>query len=153
MEYREWMEQQKKDEKGRMKRKLWEWGGALDLCGRKQEELRRVEKLQEEQRKIWGEDKTTAGMRVMAQLEKRYEAELAGIEGQIGEILRKKGEMDGLMTVLSAEEQMFVILRYEKSYGFDYIGLKMHMSRATIFRLQDKLLQKLIAAEKDRGGC
>lgn len=151
MNYNEFMERQKKDEKARMKKKLLEWGGALDLCGRKQEALRRVERLQEEQRRIWEMDKTAAGLRVMAQLEKRYELELTGIEGQIGEILRKKAEMDGLMMVLSAEEQMFAILRYEKGYSFEYIGLKLHMSRATLFRLQDKLLQKLLAAEKEMG--
>lgn len=149
MEYKAYMEQQKKDEKGRMKKKLLEWGGAIDLCSRKQEALRRVEKLQEEQRKIFGEDKTIAGMRLMAQLEKRYEQELAGIEGQIEQILWKKAEIDRMMTILSGEEQTFAILRYEKGYNFDYIGLKMHMSRATLFRLQDKLLQKMIVAEKE----
>ncbi len=144
MEYQEYTEKQKKSEKGQMKRKLLEWGGALDLCGRKQEELRRVEKLQEEQRKIWGENKTAAGRRVMEQLEKRYEEELQRMQGEIEEILMKKAEMDRLLTGLTGEEQSFVILRYEKGYGFDYIGLKLHMSRATLFRLQDKILKKLL---------
>lgn len=148
MEYKEYLAKQKKSEKGRMKKRLLEWGGALDLCGRKQEELRRVEKLHEEQRRIWGGNKTAAGRRVMEQLEERYAAELAAIEAQISEILRRKAETDRLMAGLSPEEMTFLILRFEKGFGFDYIGIKMHMSRATIFRVQERVLLQLLEEEK-----
>lgn len=37
--------------------------------------------------------------------------------------------------------------RFEKGYGIDYIGRRLYISRATVFRMQDRILEKLRQAE------
>ena len=148
MEKRTLLARQRASEKRAMKRRLAEWGQALELCGRKQEELRRVEKLQQEQREILAENPTEQARAAMEQSEGGYAEAIRRIQGEIAAILRKKAEMDEQLCMLTGEEQSFVIMRYEKGYSLDYIGIKLHMSRATVFRIQQRALEKLLEMEK-----
>ena len=50
---------------------------------------------------------------------------------------------------LTQDEQMFVEFRFEKGYGMEYIGTKMHMSHASVYRLQARILAKLIAKKNE----
>ena len=43
--------------------------------------------------------------------------------------------------------QDYIRLRFEKGYGIDYIGRRLYISRATVFRMQDRILEKLRQAE------
>ena len=148
MEKRTLLARQRASEKREMKRRLAEWGQALELCGRKQEELRRVEKLQQEQREILAENPTEEARAAMERSEGSYAEAIQRIQGEIAAILRKKAEMDEQLCMLMGEEQSFVIMRYEKGYSLDYIGIKLHMSRATVFRIQQRALEKLLEMEK-----
>ena len=57
----QYLEEAEKSRKGQMKKKLLDWGGALDLCARKEEQLRKAERLRKEHRKIWEESDSMDG--------------------------------------------------------------------------------------------
>lgn len=113
-------------EKGQMKLRLLDWGCTVERCRRLQEEPEGTENtfLQEE-----------------------FKAERARLEGRLAEIWREKKRMDALLAGLEENEQEYIRLRFEKGYGIDYIGRRLYISRATVFRMQDRILEKLRQAE------
>ena len=117
-------------EKGQMKLRLLDWGCAVERCRRLQEELRRLEEME-------GTDF----------LQEEIRAEKARLEERLAEIWKEKKRMDGLLARLEENEQEYIRLRFEKGYGIDYIGRKLYISRATVFRMQDRILEKLRKAE------
>ena len=117
-------------EKGQMKIRLLDWGCAVERCRRLQEELRRLEEME-------GTDF----------LQEEIRAEKARLEERLAEIWKEKKRMDGLLAGLEENEQEYIRLRFEKGYGIDYIGRKLYISRATVFRMQDRILEKLRKAE------
>lgn len=139
----EYLEKAGKSKKGQTKKRLLDWGGALDLCARKEEQLRKAERLRKEHRRLWEGSGTAEGKRILEEIDRAYEGELRRIQEGIAETLRQKAEMDERIGRLDGEEQQFLLMRFGKGYGFDYIGMKLHMSRASIFRLQEKILQEL----------
>lgn len=139
----QYLEQAEKNRKGQIKKKLLDWGGALDLCARKEEQLRKAERLRKEHRKIWEESDSMDGRRILAEIDRKYEMELERIRDGIEQTLQRKAEMDKLIEELDGEEQKFLLMRYGKGYSIDYVCMKLHMSRASLFRLQDKILQEL----------
>ena len=106
-------------EKGQMKLRLLDWGCTVERCRRLQEELRRLE-----------EPEGTEN----AFLQEEFKAERVRLEGRLAEIWREK-------------KQEYIRLRFEKGYGIDYIGRRLYISRATVFRMQDRILEKLRQAE------
>ena len=133
-----------KKEKGEMKQRLWNWGGALERFRWKEEELEKLQGLYEMQKKIWADDETEKGQKMREKQEKEYHEERSRIRIEMVEILREKAWVDEGIKTMTFEEQNFVEMRFEKGYGFDYIGMKMHLSRATLFRMQDRVLEKLV---------
>ena len=117
-------------EKGQMKIRLLDWGCAVERCRRLQEELRRLEEME-------GTDFLQGEIR----------AEKTRLEERLAEIWKEKKRMDGLLARLEENEQEYIRLRFEKGYGIDYIGRKLYISRATVFRMQDRILEKLRKAE------
>ena len=117
-------------EKGQMKLRLLDWGCAVERCRRLQEELRRLEEME-------GTDF----------LQEEIRAEKVRLEERLAEIWKEKKRMDGLLAGLEENEQEYIRLRFEKGYGIDYIGRKLYISRATVFRMQDRILEKLRKAE------
>ena len=117
-------------EKGQMKIRLLDWGCAVERCRRLQEELRRLEEME-------GTDF----------LQEEIRAEKVRLEERLAEIWKEKKRMDGLLAGLEENEQEYIRLRFEKGYGIDYIGRKLYISRATVFRMQDRILEKLRKAE------
>ncbi len=143
----QYLEEAEKSRKGQMKKKLLDWGGALDLCARKEEQLRKAERLRKEHRKIWEESDSMDGRRILAEIDRKYEMELERIRDGIEQTLRRKAEMDRRIEELDGEEQKYLLMRYGKGYSIDYVCMKLHMSRASLFRLQDKILQELEKVE------
>ena len=143
----QYLEEAEKSRKGQMKKKLLDWGGALDLCARKEEQLRKAERLRKEHRKIWEESDSMDGRRILEEIDRKYEMELERIRDGIEQTLRRKAEMDRQIEELGGEEQKFLHMRYGKGYSIDYICMKLHISRASLFRLQDKILQELEKVE------
>ena len=115
-----------------MKIRLLDWGCAVERCRRIQEELRRMEELQ--------------GAETLF-LQKEFAEEKERLEERLAEIWNEKRRMDALLAGLEENEQEYVRLRFEKGYGIDYIGRRMYISRATVFRTQDRILEKLRKAE------
>ena len=58
--------------------------------------------------------------------------------------MKQYSKMERYIEKLNYEEQVFLKLRYGKGYGYDYISLQTHKSRATCFRDHDLILDKLI---------
>lgn len=118
-------------EKGQLKVRLLDWGCAMERCKRIQDRLRRLEELEKD-----------------SFLEKEYAEERERLEASLQEIWSEKRQMDALLEGLEENEQEYIRLRFEKGYGFVYIGRKLYLSRASIFRMQDRILEKLLQAEK-----
>ncbi|MBR6542282.1 MAG: hypothetical protein IKT73_03645 [Anaerotignum sp.] len=135
-----------KEEKGELKRMLWDWGRTLERFSWKEEELRKLENFYVMRKKIWGKNESRKDFE---KNEKQYEQEVKRLRLEMEEILQRKAQIDGWMKGLTEEERRFLELRFEKGYGFDYIGMKMYRSRATLFRIQEQALNKLIL-QKER---
>ena len=135
-----------KEEKGELKRMLWDWGRTLERFSWKEEELRKLENFYVMRKKIWGKNENRKDFE---KNEKQYEQEVKRLRLEMEEILQRKAQIDGWMKGLTEEERRFLELRFEKGYGFDYIGMKMYRSRATLFRIQEQALNKLIL-QKER---
>lgn len=145
-EMKAFLEEKAVDEKSIWKRRLLEWGGALDLCSRKHEEIRKLLRLQEESRNLMARITAVEGLIDIGEC---YKSEIIRLQSVIEGVLYKKAQMDELIERMTVEEQHFIGLRYEKGYGYDYISLKLHQSRANCFRMQDRILKKLVEKEID----
>jgi len=131
-------------EKGEMKRLLWNWGSAIERFHWKEEELEKLQEIYELQRKMEGEGVNGE------ETEREYLNQRRRLRIEMVEILREQARVDQMIRRLNMEEQTFVQLRFEKGYGFEYIGMKMHLSRATVFRIQNRVLEKMcLMQEKD----
>lgn len=118
-------------EKGQLKVRLLDWGCAMERCKRIRDRLRRLEELEKD-----------------SFLEKECAEERERLEAGLQEIWSEKRQMDVLLEGLEENEQEYIRLRFEKGYSFVYIGRKLYLSRASIFRMQDRILEKLLQAEK-----
>lgn len=130
--WKAYVKKERESEKGRLKIRLLDWGCAMERCKRIQEELRRLEALAMAEKPL---------------LQEEFVKERARLEGRLIEIWDEKKRMDALIEKLEENEQEYVRLRFAKGYGFDYIGRRMYISRATVFRMQDRILEKLRKAE------
>lgn len=138
-----------KAERERMKRLLLEWGGSLDICERKQEEIRKMMQMQETCAVLSKQGKHAEFQRILM----RYEDGIFCLQKEIQQILEMKKQMDEAIAVLTQEEQELLFLRYQKGYGYDHIAWKLHMGRSTCFRIHDKILQKLLDLEQRKNFC
>ena len=110
--------------------------------GMNSEKVERCRRLQEELRRLEEPEGTENAF-----LQEEFKAERARLEGRLAEIWREKKRMDALLAGLEENEQEYIRLRFEKGYGIDYIGRRLYISRATVFRMQDRILEKLRQAE------
>lgn len=141
--------EERKGKKGEMKERLRHWGQAMEECNWKEEELKKLQGLYAMQRRIWEGNETEKGQRELERIQKEYEEERRRLRMEMVEILREKAWVDGRIQKLTTDEINFLQMRFEKGYGFDYIGGKMYRSRATLFRMQDRILEKMIAEERE----
>lgn len=136
-------------EKGEMKESLRNWGKAMDRFNWKEEELKKANGIYEVQKNFWRGQHTKRGERELERIEREYRERAGKLRIEMVEILREKRWMDEMIRGLTQDEQMFVEFRFEKGYGMEYIGTKMHMSHASVYRLQARILAKLIAKKKE----
>ncbi len=134
-----------KKERIQMKQRLTRWGGAIDYCHKKQQEIEKLQRMTN-QFLIWGENAPFLGQENVSIKEAKilYEFEVAKAMECIKSEMKQNSEMERYIEKLKYEEQVFLKLRYEKGYGYDYIALQTHKSRATCFRDHDLILDKLI---------
>lgn len=138
-----------KREKGKMKERLWNWGQAMERFSWKEERMKKLQGLYAMQREIWEGNETEKARKELERIEKEYEREIKKLQMEMVEILQEKARIDCRMQKLNTDEIDFLQMRFEKGYGFDYIGVKMYLSRATLFRMQNRILEKLIAEESE----
>ena len=143
------MEERKKEIE-EMKKRLWNWGNSMEQFNWKEEELQKMQVFHEMQKKVWEENATEKSQEELKQMEKEYRKEVGRLRIEMVEILREKGRIDEMIRRLDTDEQTFLQLRFEKVNGFDYISMKMHLSRATLFRMQERVLEKMIGMKTDR---
>ena len=131
-------------EKEEMKQRLWDWGTALDRFYRKEEELKKLLEIRAVQRNI--QEKYPEGeiQEEILWLEQTQRKDVVRLRIEMVEILRDKARTEAWLEGLTEDERCFLGMRFEKGYGFDYIAVKMHLSRATLFRMQDTVLEKMI---------
>ena len=142
----EWGEELGSEQKAKeeMKKRLWDWGTALDRFYRREEELKKLLEIREAQRQIqerYPEEKIHGEFLL---LEQEQQKDIVRLRIDMVEILREKAQTESWLDGLTEDERRFVGMRFEKGYGFDYISVKMHLSRATLFRIQDKVLEKMM---------
>ena len=147
MERKAYLEQ----EKGEMKKRLQSWGQTMARLAWKGDELQKRRAFYEMQKKIWQGDTSERGQEAMEQIEAGYDREAQRLKEEMDAILAEKESMDSILRGLEPEEATYVRLRFEKGHGFDYIGMKMFLSRATLFRMQNRILQKLVLRERELG--
>ena len=138
----------KQREKEEMKQRLWDWGTALDRFYRKEEELKKLLEIRAVQRNI--QEKYPEGeiQEEILWLEQTQRKDVVRLRIEMVEILRDKARTEAWLQGLTEDERCFLGMRFEKGYGFDYIAVKMHLSRATLFRMQDKVLEKMMENRK-----
>ena len=138
----------KQREKEKMKQRLLDWGTALNRFYRKEEELKKLQEIREVQRKMqerYPEEKIHGEFLL---LEQEQQKDVVRLRIEMVEILREKARTEAWMEGLTEDEWCFVGMRFEKGYGFDYIAMKMHLSRATLFRIQDRVLEKMLESRR-----
>ena len=134
-------------EKTEMKKQLQDWGKAMDWLCWKEEELKRLQMLYGAQKEIWSGGAKEKREAELEKIRREYNREADRIRREMVDILQKKADIDRKICRLNMDEEQFLRLRFEKGYGFDYIGMKMHLSRASLFRIQDRVLQKMMQGE------
>ena len=133
----------KQKEKDDMKQRLRNWGTALQRFARKEEELKKLQEIREIQKQIQERYPEEKPQEEFLMLEEKQQKAAAWLRIEMVEILQEKAQTEAWMEGLTEEEKVFVGMRFEKRYGFDYISVKMHLSRATLFRIQDRVLEKM----------
>ena len=138
----------KQREKEEMKQRLWNWGTALDRFYRKEEELKKLQEIQEVQKKLQERYPEETIQEEILLLEQAQRKDVVRLRIEMVEILRDKARTEAWLEGLTEDERCFLGMRFEKGYGFDYIAVKMHLSRATLFRMQDKVLEKMMESRR-----
>ena len=131
-----------------MKQRLWDWGTALDRFYRKEEELKKLQEIQEVQKKLQERYPEETIQEEILLLEQAQRKDVVRLRIEMVEILRDKARTEAWLEGLTEDERCFLGMRFEKGYGFDYIAVKMHLSRATLFRMQDKVLEKMMESRR-----
>lgn len=141
--------EEKTNEKGEMKELLWNWGQAMERYRWKEAALQKAEAIYESERTNWEQDGTEEARRELKRAEEEYKRETERIRQEMAGILREKARVDNMIGKMTMDEEMFIKLRFGKKCGFDYISVKMHLSRATLFRMQDRVLRKMLLCRNE----
>lgn len=131
----------KSEEEKYWKERLFQWGGSLDLCSRKEREIEKLLRLKKENEELM---RAYQNQEALKDISKLYDLEIENIQNTILQILKEKNMVDIQMIKLLPEEQKFLYFRYEKGFSYDYIALKTNQSRANCFRMHDKIIKKII---------
>lgn len=137
--------QEMKQQRGQMKQKLLKWGGTLEFCKRKQREIMKLQTMTK-QFLLLGEGTPFLGKENVSlkEAEQLYELEIKKITDCMKKEMKEYSVMERYIEQLDYDEQIFIEMRYEKGYNYEYIAMQTHKSRAKCFRDHDLILDKLI---------
>ncbi len=140
-DYKKYIEDVLKSEKGIVKKRLLKWGAALNMCEMKQEEIQKIKRMKDSSIKIFSKfDNEFDNKKIVDS----YEKEIKNITDYIENIMEDKRIMDTYINELMPIEQEFLYLKYRKGYDFNYVALKMNVSRSQVFRIKDLAIDNLI---------
>lgn len=140
-DYKKYIEDVLKSEKGIVKKRLLKWGAALNMCEMKQEEIQKIKRMKDSSIKIFSKfDNEFDNKKIV----NSYEKEIKNITDYIENIMEDKRIMDTYINELMPIEQEFLYLKYRKGYDFNYVALKMNVSRSQVFRIKDLAIDNLI---------
>lgn len=140
-DYKKYIEDVLKSEKGIVKKRLLKWGAALNICEMKQEEIQKIKRMKDSSIKIFSKfDNEFDNKKIVDS----YEKEIKNITDYIENIMEDKRIMDTYINELMPIEQEFLYLKYRKGYDFNYVALKMNVSRSQVFRIKDLAIDNLI---------
>lgn len=125
---------------GKWKHRLLIWGGAIDLCRRKELEIERLLEVKKENARISSAYNQKENLNTISDC---FDQEIQNIKNSIKDILEEKHKIDVLIEKLLPEEQKFLYLRFEKGYQYDYIAMRTSISRSTCFRIMAKVIDYL----------
>ena len=140
-DYKQYIEDILKSEKGIVKKRLLKWGAALNMCEMKQEEIQKIKRIKENNVKIYSSFENKFDNKKIVD---SYEKEIKHIAEYIENIMKDKRTMDKYISELMPIEQEFLYLKYRKGYDFNYVALKMNVSRSQVFRIKDFAIDNLI---------
>ncbi len=139
--YKEYIDDILKSEKGIVKKRLLKWGAALNMCEMKQEEIQKIKRIKENTVKIYSSFENEIDDK---KIFKSYEKEIQHIAECIENIMEDKRLMDKYISELIPIEQEFLYFKYRKGYDFNYVALKMNVSRSQVFRIKDSAIDNLV---------
>ena len=73
-----------------------------------------------------------------------YDREIAALLDEISVIQRSRAKLTELLSMLDPEERDVIVTRYIKKTRWDFVPMKVHMSRATCFRVHDRAIMKML---------
>lgn len=136
-----------------MKKKLEMWGSVHELCIKKQEEIRRAERLikQAGDIKAYSIDGMPRSGRVadptyraVELIIDEYEKEISDAVESVERILREKNIMDTYIDMLSPDESKILFYKYRKKLSPESLALIMNISRSHSYRILNSTIDKLI---------
>lgn len=101
----------KKKEKIELKKRLWNWGQAMEQFSWKEEELQKLQGFHEIQRGVWEKNHAERAKQELERLEKEYHLEVGRLRIEMEEILREKRRIDEMIRGLDREEGWFLRMR------------------------------------------
>lgn len=143
----------KKTQREKIKRRLWEWGTALADCERRREEIKDLQQqMVDADNVLRGQsldsmpkgtdvgDPTGKALLVKEQTARR----IAQLLEEISTIMQRKEKMDREIGALPEKYQTFVDLRYKKNRSLSVeIPRLMHISERTASYWQDDIFERL----------
>lgn len=131
-----------------LKADLRKWGRTTQILNEMNDEINKMEKsfrAIEENTALQGEK----GKYIRKSCQER----ISNLTKEAEELMEFANKMDSIVSLLKDEEQMYIRMRYQKGLGFDAISLKMFISRATVFRLQEKCLVHMLEIINEKEGA
>lgn len=81
-------------------------------------------------------------------MEEEYEKRLNTLLDRANNIYEKQTKITDLIMGLPVHERKVIEARYIKGYRWDYIPMKIHMSRSNCFRAHDMAIDKMVEMAK-----
>lgn len=138
------------EEKTAVKKKLIAWGTAVDVCREKQFEIAKVKTLCEEMRSLSDEiENLDVSVDIVLNA---YQKAIEELCKDLEECLSEKMYMEKYIRFLDSRQQKILRLRYQDGFAWDYIPMRIGISRKQCFRIHNEAVEKLYGLLKGTFG-
>lgn len=136
-----------KTDRDEVKRKLRKWGRVKQICAERQVRIGQYQNLLEG----LGRNEDQMDGVDLERIAKSHQESIQNLTEGIEALNRFSDRMEKLVAGLDAEEEMVMRLYYGRGATIYAISMKMHMSRATVFRIKERALDKLAGFMREEG--